>query len=95
MEDLVYNTTLFSFLFLVLYFVTKLISKVWWRPKSVERILRQQGIKGTSYKLFNGDVEVLKRYTMDALSKPISLNHHIVPRVMPFFNEMVEKHGKK
>ncbi|KAK7316576.1 hypothetical protein RJT34_00141 [Clitoria ternatea] len=31
---------------------------------------------------------------MEALSKPIGLNHNIVPRAMPFFHEMVEKHGK-
>ncbi|KAJ1410276.1 Cytochrome P450 [Sesbania bispinosa] len=93
MVDQVCKAMMFSFLFLVLCYATKLFSKFWWSPKRVEKQLRKQGVRGTSYKLFNGDVELLKKHTMEALSKPINLNHHIVPRVMPFFHEMVEKNG--
>ncbi|TKY50004.1 Cytochrome P450 CYP72A219 [Spatholobus suberectus] len=94
MEDHFCKTMMFTFLFLVLCITSKLVSKFWWRPKNVDKQLRKQGIRGNSYKLFNGDVDVLKKCTMQASSKPISLNHHIVPRVIPFFHEMVEKHGK-
>ncbi|XP_027341632.1 cytochrome P450 CYP72A219-like [Abrus precatorius] len=94
MEDNVCKTMMFSLLFLVLCITGKLISKFWWGPKSVEKQLRKQGVRGNSYKLFNGDVEVLKKCTAEALSMPISLNHQIVPRVMPFFHQMVENHGK-
>ncbi|RDX99550.1 hypothetical protein CR513_17388, partial [Mucuna pruriens] len=94
MEDHFCKAMMFSFLFLVLCITSKMVSKFWWRPKSVEKQLRKQGVRGNSYKLFNGDVDVLKKYSMEALSKPITLNQHIVPRVMPFFHEMVEKHGK-
>ncbi|KAK7401184.1 hypothetical protein VNO78_12505 [Psophocarpus tetragonolobus] len=94
MEDHFCKTIIFSFVFLVLCTANKLFSKFWWRPKSEEKQLRKQGVGGNSYKLFSGDVDLLKKCTMEALSQPISLDHHIVPRVMPFFHEMLEKHGK-
>ncbi|PON33257.1 Cytochrome P450, E-class, group I [Parasponia andersonii] len=89
--------TLFYFssvLLLIFYFVVIFLYKIWLKPIYLERILRQQGIKGTPYKLFRGDMEEIRRSTMEALSKPMSLNHHIVPRVTPFLYDMVQKYGK-
>ncbi|PON41243.1 Cytochrome P450, E-class, group I [Trema orientale] len=95
METYLFQTSVASsVLFLILYFVVKVIHNIWWKPIHLEKLLRQQGIKGTPYKLLRGDMEEIRRSTMEAWSKPMSLNHHIVPRVLPFFYDMVQKYGK-
>lgn len=84
-----------SFAILVVCGLLRVFYIIWWRPKSLEKQLRQQGIKGTRYKLLFGDVKTLKRVVMEAQSKPLPLNHSILPRVAPFFMEMAQKYGKQ
>ncbi|KAL2346594.1 hypothetical protein Fmac_000594 [Flemingia macrophylla] len=93
MEDFIFKTIASSFALLVLYIVIRLVNNIWWRPRSTEKLLRQQGIRGSSYKLFNGDISDMKNSAIKALSKPISLNHKIAPRVTPFILKMVQQHG--
>lgn len=88
------NTLVFLAASLLLYSLLTITYVVWWRPKSLEKYFRQQGIKGTSYKLFHGDTKEMVRSSMEAWSKPISLNHNIVPRALPFVDQMVENYGR-
>ncbi|KAM0019663.1 putative secologanin synthase [Helianthus debilis subsp. tardiflorus] len=57
---------------------------VWFKPKRMEKFLRKQGLKGSSYKFLFGDMKELVKMVKEAKSKPISLNHDIVSRVTPF-----------
>ncbi|XP_020251991.1 cytochrome P450 CYP72A219-like isoform X2 [Asparagus officinalis] len=68
---------------------------LWWKPKRLEKHLRQQGIKGNPYKVLYGDTkEELERFK-EAWSRPMDeLNHQILPRVVPFTHQMVQKYGK-
>ncbi len=84
-----------SALIVLLYSVIRAVYIIWWRPKILEKHLRQQGIRGTSYKLFYGDLKEIKKSTMEAWSKPMSLKHNIAPRVSPFFHQIVQKYGKQ
>ena len=95
MEAYPFKTLLYfsSALLLILYFVMRILYKLWLKPIHLERILRQQGIRGTPYKLFHGDMGELRRSTVEALSQPMSLNHRVVPRVAPFYYDMVQKYG--
>jgi len=70
------------------------MNTMWWRPRKIEKLLRKQGIRGTSYKLFTGDTLDMKDSAQKASSKPISLYHQIIPRVIPFVHQMVQQHGK-
>lgn len=96
MEDNILKTMAISFGFLVLCVVIKLVHKIWWRPKSIERLLRKQGIEGTCYRLFTGDVTEMKNSVQKALSKPIPLNSYtqVVYRVIPYYHNMVQKYGE-
>ncbi|KAI4337182.1 hypothetical protein L6164_015629 [Bauhinia variegata] len=94
MADCIYKTFMISAFFVALHVISKFAHKFWWRPKSMQNLLRQQGIRGTCYKLLSGDMPEMKRCEEEALSKPINLNHRIVPRVIPFFHQMVQKYGK-
>lgn len=82
-----------ALLFLLLYGVGKVSHLVWWKPKRLERNLKQLGIRGTPYKLLVGDMKELVRLTTEAWSKPLSLTHQIVPRVDPFTLNNFQKYG--
>lgn len=94
MENLSFKAIAFSSLLLIPCFVVAVIYSVWWKPKSLEKELKQQGIKGTSYKLLLGDKKEHTRLMMEAWSKPIPLSHRIVQRVIPFYYQMVQNYGK-
>ncbi|PIA27689.1 hypothetical protein AQUCO_07600096v1 [Aquilegia coerulea] len=79
---------------LLLRFSVKTFHSLWWKPKRLEKRLKKLGIKGTSYRFLFGDLKDYARL-MDATSyKPLSLNHHISPRVSPFITEAVKTFGK-
>ncbi|KAK7306767.1 hypothetical protein VNO77_44723 [Canavalia gladiata] len=94
MEDYTFKTLIISFTLLVLHVTIKFVYSIWWRPKSMEKVLRLQGIRGTSYKFLKGDMPEMMKSSQEASSKPMSLNHQIVPRVIPFLHQMVEQYGK-
>ncbi|KAK1438001.1 hypothetical protein QVD17_03802 [Tagetes erecta] len=66
----------------------------WLKPKKMEKCLRDQGLKGTSYKLLYGDVKEMVKLITEAYRKPINLNDDIVPRVLSFPHSIVTTHGK-
>uniref|UniRef100_A0A0D9V585 Cytochrome P450 n=1 Tax=Leersia perrieri TaxID=77586 RepID=A0A0D9V585_9ORYZ len=67
----------------------------WWTPRRLERALRAQGLRGTSYRLFIGDVAAAARLNKEAASRPLPLgSHDICPRVIPFFCNVLKEHGK-
>ncbi|KAF5185683.1 Cytochrome p450 [Thalictrum thalictroides] len=79
---------------LLLWLAVKVFYSLWWKPKSLEKQLKQQGIKGTSYKFWHGDLKDYGRMFNEVWSKPLNLTHSIVPYVIPFFNKIVQTHGK-
>ncbi|KAJ4981871.1 hypothetical protein NE237_032708 [Protea cynaroides] len=79
---------------LVLSCLWRALLWLWWRPKKIERFLRQQGIKGHPYKFPYGNLKEELRLTREVQSKPISLSHDIVPRVIPFVHQSVNNYGK-
>ncbi|MFS7944323.1 putative secologanin synthase [Helianthus anomalus] len=66
---------------------------VWLKPKKKEKCLRNQGLKGTSYRFLYGDIKEMVKMITDAYVKPINLNDDIVPRVMSFAHRFVTTHG--
>ncbi|XP_011029497.1 PREDICTED: cytochrome P450 CYP72A219-like [Populus euphratica] len=94
MEDFIFRGFLSSSLLLSLYVVFRVAHTFWLKPKSQEKRLRKQGIRGTSYKLLNGDMKEFARSSKEARSRPISPNQEIAPRVLPFFYKMVQIYGK-
>ncbi|KAK4853486.1 hypothetical protein QYF36_009913 [Acer negundo] len=91
------TTLLISSASLVLYGLMRVVYVVWWRPKCLEKQLRQQGIQGTSFNLWQfhgGDMRKMVKVSKETWSKPMTLNHHIAPYVLPSFHQMVQKYGK-
>ncbi|PHT76757.1 Cytochrome [Capsicum annuum] len=74
----------------------RVMNWVWLRPKKLEKLLRQQGLKGNSYRMLYGDIKDLSGMVKEAMSKPMSLSDdNIAPRLVPFFLEIIKKYGKK
>ncbi|KAG5235307.1 cytochrome P450 [Salix suchowensis] len=67
---------------------------VWFRPKRVERCLRQQGFAGKPYRFLVGDWKESSDMLQEARTKPIGLSDAILPRVMPFLHQVVKDYGK-
>ncbi|KAL5229002.1 hypothetical protein ABZP36_017267 [Zizania latifolia] len=79
----------------LLWLVAWTLEWAWWTPRRLERALRAQGVRGTRYRLFIGDVRENARLGREARLKPLPLGcHDIIPRVLPMFCNAVKEHGK-
>ncbi|KAK1299343.1 Secologanin synthase [Acorus calamus] len=76
----------------ILSWLLKYVKLVWLEPKKLERLLKDQGIKGSPYKFLMGDLRDNDRLMSEAWSRPIPLTHDIVPRVAPHFDQLVKTH---
>lgn len=76
------------------YYGFRAIISLWWKPRLIERQLRQQGIRGNSYQLIYGDMKDEMKVIQEAWSSPMEISHRITPRVVPFAHQMVQKYGK-
>jgi hypothetical protein len=71
----------------------KMLTWLWLRPKKLEKLLREQGLKGNPYKLLVGDMKEFFKMQLEARSKPMPLSDDIVPRVFPLGYQTIAKHG--
>ncbi|PHT44227.1 Cytochrome [Capsicum baccatum] len=63
-------------------------------PKKLKKLLKNQGLKENSYRILYGDMKELSGMTKEATSKPMNLSdHYIVPRMFPFFLEIIKKYA--
>ncbi|KAF6153884.1 hypothetical protein GIB67_006640 [Kingdonia uniflora] len=67
---------------------------LWWKPKSLERYLKTQGIHGPPYKFLYGNGKDIMELTQKVRSKPMGLSHNIGPRADPFVQQSMIKYGK-
>ncbi|XP_076890127.1 cytochrome P450 CYP72A219-like [Bidens hawaiensis] len=77
-----------------LFCIWKILNWLWFKPKKIEKFLRDQGLKGTPYRLLYGDLKEMALMTNEAKSKPMNLTHDIVPRVLPFYHNAITTLGK-
>lgn len=95
MEDylIFIKTLVISLVSVILVSVLRVVHVYWFRPKSLEKQLRKQGIRGKTYRLFQDDMKEISMSSKEACAKPMSLNHQIAPRIFPFFHQMVQNYG--
>ncbi|CAJ1957816.1 unnamed protein product [Sphenostylis stenocarpa] len=86
--------TLTLILILVLIWAWRILSRLWFTPKRLEKLLREQGFQGNPYKVLVGDSKEFLKMREEALSKPMNLSDDIVPRVEPYLHHSVNTHGK-
>ncbi|PIA26873.1 hypothetical protein AQUCO_08600025v1 [Aquilegia coerulea] len=66
----------------------------WLKPKKMEKYLTEQGLQGSNYKFLYGDIKEIQRLTKEERSKRMENSHQIVPRILPYFHQMVQQYGK-
>ncbi|KDP24086.1 hypothetical protein JCGZ_25743 [Jatropha curcas] len=66
----------------------KLLHKIWWTPKMIEKKLRRQGIHVLPYKLLYGNVKEMIKLATEAKSKPMELSHDIGHRLNPLLHHL-------
>ena len=71
----------------------RILNWAWFKPKKLEKCLRQQGSRGNSYKLAIGDTKEKVKITQEAKSKPINFTNDIISRVIPFIDETIKAYG--
>ncbi|KAL9437954.1 hypothetical protein AB3S75_023758 [Citrus x aurantiifolia] len=67
---------------------------LWLRPKKLEKFLRQQGLKGNSYRLLFGDLKESSIMLKKAKARPLSLDDDAAVRVNPFLPKLFKDYGK-
>ncbi|KAK7335425.1 hypothetical protein VNO80_27262 [Phaseolus coccineus] len=87
-------TTLTLIGILLLIWAWKILNWLWFNPKRLEKLLREQGFQGNPYKLLVGDSKEFLKMRNEALSKPMDLSDDIAPRVSSYINHSVKSHGK-
>ncbi|KAD2393378.1 hypothetical protein E3N88_40355 [Mikania micrantha] len=75
------------------YMLWKISNWLWFKPKKMEKLLKDQGLKGTPYKFMYGDFKEIMQTLREAKSKPMNLTHDIAPRVSPFFHKSLTTLG--
>lgn len=73
--------------------VWRTLNWAWLKPRKAEKLLREQGLRGKSYRFLIGDVKERARVTAKVKSKPMEFTHDIVPRVLPFISNIVNTFG--
>ncbi|XP_059285004.1 cytochrome P450 CYP72A219-like [Lycium ferocissimum] len=79
---------------ILLVYTWKVLNWAWFKPKKVEKYLRQSGLKGNPYKLLYGDSKELTKSVIEAKSKPIKFTDDIAQRLIPIFLNAINKNGK-
>ncbi|KAL3639417.1 hypothetical protein CASFOL_017324 [Castilleja foliolosa] len=80
---------------IVLLWTWQFFNWAWLKPKEIERLFRNQGMKGNSYKFLDGDSKETGSMYEEAYSKPIAFNDDIIPRVMPNIFDSINKYGNR
>ncbi|KAK9937690.1 hypothetical protein M0R45_014463 [Rubus argutus] len=85
-----------GFISIIVRWVWSVLDWVWLKPKKLERCLREQGLKGNSYRLLYGDMKENSILLKQANSKPMNLStsHDIAPRLIPLVEQTVKTCGK-
>uniref|UniRef100_K3XIR4 Cytochrome P450 n=1 Tax=Setaria italica TaxID=4555 RepID=K3XIR4_SETIT len=79
----------------LLWLVAWTVEWAWWIPRRLDRALRAQGLKGTAYRLFTGDLRESARINREARAKPLPLgSHEIAARVQPLLYRATKEYGK-
>uniref|UniRef100_A0A166D105 Cytochrome P450 n=1 Tax=Daucus carota subsp. sativus TaxID=79200 RepID=A0A166D105_DAUCS len=72
-----------------------LLNKLWLTPIRKQRFLRQQGIKGNSYKFLHGNTKDILSMRRQSMAIPMDcLSHNLFPKLQPHFYSWLKIYGK-
>lgn len=74
--------------------VAKLLNMLWFRPRKLEKFLREEGFRGNSYRPFLGDMKDYVKATETEQARSIGLSDDIIPHVFGYYHGIISKYGK-
>ncbi|TVU35827.1 hypothetical protein EJB05_17734, partial [Eragrostis curvula] len=78
-----------------LWFTWRALEWGWLSPRRLGRALRAQGLRGTTYRFPDGDLNEEARLVTAERAKPMPLRSHgISARVQPLVHNAIKEHGK-
>ncbi|KAL3509058.1 hypothetical protein ACH5RR_028459 [Cinchona calisaya] len=92
--EIVYSITAALSTSVLVIFTWRMLNWAWFKPKKLEKCLRQQGFRGNSYKLLFGDIKETVKMSQEAKSKPIHFTNDIIPRALPFIDKTIKTYGE-
>ncbi|CAN0905259.1 Cytochrome P450 72A15 [Linum grandiflorum] len=75
--------------------VWKVLNWVWFKPKKLEKYLRNQGFHGRSYRVLMGDLKENIQMKKEARSRSFDFTQDPALRVLPLSRHTVNTYGKK
>ncbi|KGN59713.2 cytochrome P450 CYP72A219 [Cucumis sativus] len=72
----------------------RIVNWVWLRPKRLEKLLRQQGLAGNSYRFLFGDTKEIGVAVRQARLQSMTFSHDIASRATPSSYPTIHKYGK-
>lgn len=90
---MIYNLIAASCFVVLIVYAWRFLDWIWFKPKKLEKILKQQGFRGNAYSLLVGDLHDGSEIIKEANSKPINLDDDIMPRVIPIAYNTISKYG--
>ncbi|KAK8933582.1 Cytochrome P450 734A6 [Platanthera zijinensis] len=83
------------FFLAVILFLHTAIHILWLKPKRTERIFWNQGLRGPPYRFLIGNLGEMASLMLAAAAEPMNppVSHHILPRVLSFYNHWKKTHG--
>ncbi|XP_017232739.1 cytochrome P450 716A67 [Daucus carota subsp. sativus] len=78
----------------ILRYTVKLANTYWFRPKKMEKRLRNLGFRGNQYRIIFGDAKDVGKTRAAATSRPMEPSDKIASRILPYYHNMVQKYGK-
>ncbi|XP_021848477.2 cytochrome P450 CYP72A219 [Spinacia oleracea] len=95
MEKMTASSVLISVVcVIVLTMLMKVVNWVWLKPKKMEKLLKQRGLSGTSYKFLFGDLKEFTSMRAETLKTAITgFSHDYFPRVEPLRHQIASKFG--
>ncbi|CAO2836442.1 unnamed protein product [Amaranthus hypochondriacus] len=79
---------------LILIWVWKFYNWVWLKPKRAEKSLRQQGLKGNSYRFLIGDLKETSKLRNEAKKKTLPFTNDFFSHLFPFHHQHFNKYGQ-
>lgn len=73
--------------------IWRILKWSWLKPRKMEKLLREEGFHGKSYRFLFGDVKEKAKMDFMAKTKPFPFTNDIVPRVIPFILHILQTFG--
>ena len=77
----------------LLIWAWRILNWAWFKPRRAEKLLREQGLSGNSYRVLFGDVKEMAQMGAKAKAKPMDFTNDFVPRAVPFIHKIINTYG--